>query len=320
MTTRTFAAEPRRVAPFSYCPGRSREEISHPCIPPGRGSISLAPSLSRHTLPLGAAPGECSPGAGRDPPLTPPLTRRVELGGANAAGGSPAALPPPWAARAPPHPGLKPRGRLVAALGAPSGARRCQSAPAAGTMRPAPALALAALCLLALPAAAAAAAYFGSVPVASPRSACPFPGSSPCEASNSASCPDGTPGGLPGLIRARILRPWLSELRLHPPFSCLSLRPLPCLVPLPGGCQAPAQAWGSASAGDLGLTAPVHPVSPGPSVGPGLPRPLQSLSRCPVCPHPGLCPAALLACDSCILRLLPAGLRPGHLAAGRDWW
>ncbi|XP_055448412.1 protein Wnt-9b [Psammomys obesus] len=69
--------------------------------------------------------------------------------------------PPPRAARAPPRPGLKPRGRLVAALRAPSGAGRCESAPAAGTMRPAPALALAALCLLALPAAAAAAAYFG---------------------------------------------------------------------------------------------------------------------------------------------------------------
>lgn len=59
-------------------------------------------------------------------------------------------------------------------------------------MRPSPALALAALCLLALPTTAAAAAYFGSVPVASPRSACPIPDSGPCEASNSAFCPGGT--------------------------------------------------------------------------------------------------------------------------------
>ncbi|XP_059126717.1 protein Wnt-9b [Peromyscus eremicus] len=94
--------------------------------------------------------------------------RRVEHGEANraAGGGSPAKPLPSPAACAPPHPGLKPHGRLVAALRAPGGARRCESAPAVGIMRPAPApaLALAALCLLALPAAAAAATYFGQDP------------------------------------------------------------------------------------------------------------------------------------------------------------
>lgn len=93
-------------------------------------------------------------------------------------GGSPASPLTLPEACAPPHPGLKPHERLVAAPLAPSGARRCKSAPAVGNMRPAPALVLAALCLLALPAAAAA-AYFGSVPVASPLSACLVPGSNP---------------------------------------------------------------------------------------------------------------------------------------------
>lgn len=174
-------------SPISHCPGRSKDQ----CIPPGRGGISeAAPSRSPEPHPspgpesrtfrlcagVGAAPGERSPEEGRGLPLAPPTTGRAELGGAYGARGSPAARLPPRAARAPPHSGLKPRGRLVAAQRAPSGARRCESAPAASTMRPAPALALASLCLLALPAAAAAAAYFGSVPVASPHSACPVPG------------------------------------------------------------------------------------------------------------------------------------------------
>lgn len=112
-------------------------------------------------------------GAGRGGPgaAAPPATGRGEAAGANGTGGSPpgGATSAAPSTPAPPRPCLKPRGGLVAALRALSGARRCVWAPrhATGIMRPPPALALAALCLLALPSAAAA-AYFGSVPAAPP--------------------------------------------------------------------------------------------------------------------------------------------------------
>lgn len=218
----------------------------------------------------------------------------------------------PWQLALRPTRGLKPRGRLVAVLGAPSGARRCKSAPAAGNMRPAPALALAALCLLALPAVVAAAAYFGSVPVASPRSACPVPGSGPfAQAGPRSPC---------GRISLPNLRPSFSELRLNLPFSSLpSLGPLSLPVLLPGGCQTTAKARSSACAGDPGLTHPWYAlVCASSSVGPGLPCLFHILSRYPLCPHPGLRPATLFAYDSCILRFLPAELGPGHLPGWRD--
>lgn len=153
-------------------------------------------------------------------------------------GGSPATPLTLREACAPPHPGLKPHGRLVAAPRAPSGARRCKSAPAVGNMRPAPALVLAALCLLALPAAAAA-AYFGSVPVASPLSACLVPVPIPARPRTQ---PFAQTGPRPpcGRTLRPDLYPWLSELRLHLPFPNPSLGPLPHPVSQPGGCQTPA--------------------------------------------------------------------------------
>lgn len=67
-----------------------------------------------------------------------------------------------------------------------------------------------------------------------------------------------------GRISLPDLRPSLSELRLNLPFSSLpNLGPLPLPVPLPGGCQTPAQAWSSACAGDPGLTPLVRPCPPG---------------------------------------------------------
>lgn len=137
-------------------------------------------------------------------------------------GGSPATPLTLREACAPPHPGLKPHGRLVAAPRAPSGARRCKSAPAVGNMRPAPALVLAALCLLALPAAAAA-SYFGSVPVASPLSACLVPVPIPARPQLSP-LPRQDPDRLAGALCARISIP--GSLSLD--FTSLSRIQVPC--------------------------------------------------------------------------------------------
>lgn len=126
------------------------------CRVQGRARRQVSSHLGRWEKELGAVLGR------RPHPRRGGARTAGPMGrGARRLGAAPPAPLPPLAAPAPPHPGLKPRGQQVAALGDARGRR------VAGTMRPPPTLALAALCLLALPAVAAAAAYFGSVPAAS---------------------------------------------------------------------------------------------------------------------------------------------------------
>lgn len=342
------------VRPFP--PARERHKLPRPRLGPH-------PSLSRpgglHVPPprpqAGAASGELSPGAGGrgrwgrgGAGAGPGRWPHPQRGGARPAGpmGRGARRPgvpsPPLAPPepAPPRPGLKPRGRLVAALRALSGARRCERAPRrrhhAPPARAGPGRALPAGAarrrrrrLLRVSARRAPGrAPAACVPLLRPQQGQLFPPAGPNPAgSRTQTLVPGRPAPPRGPTSRPELRLWLPWPRSHLLASeCRVPSAAALLTPL---CRRPHPARSAGLASQPKLPDSTCVLDPDP-VRSGSHYPY--LSRCParalmpsphprsvpLCPSPGLCPATVLASSSLpTLCLRPAERRPGGLGG---WW